>query len=384
VKKLGVFFILCFFILCLFGVPVLSATTASEDYSIFENRQMASFPKFSRELLFNGQYSQAWENYLSDRIVRRNKMLSAYTALEKDILKKRVVNDVIVSENTLLPFNEYERVNDSEIAEKSAAMAKELSALNAHILKNGGKFLYVAVPEQESALKDLYPWYMNNNEEELNCIYENFFSAMEENNVPYLDMSVEFGENIADYYSKLDHHFNYRGAYFTYTKIAEELGMTPEEIIMSELPNPFFGSRNRKLYNSFESDERIIIGKAARYVRFTRTDNGKEVSPIFFAYSNTDQISPLTYAVYMGSDVAETVINTKRPRKPNILIFGDSFTNPIESMLYLNANKLYALDLRHYSEKTLFEYISTVKPDIVLCVRDDGHFTDTEGNGTFR
>ena len=38
------------------------------------------------------------------------------------------------------------------------------------------------------------------------------------------------------------------------------------------------------------------------------------------------------YSVYMGGDMAETVVCTNRPELPSILIVGDSFTNPVEAL----------------------------------------------------
>ncbi len=383
-KKLGIYLTLIFFILCLFSVPVLSALKKSDDYSIYENRSLASFPQFSQELLFSGHYSRAWENYLTDRIVGRNTMLQKFTFLEMNILKKAEINDVAVVGDVLLPFNEYVKTDTVAISQSIATITDELSALNKHILQNGGKFLYVSIPEQRSALRSLYPWYLNDDALYLDTVISTFSSGLNEKGVPHLDMKKEFGQDIANYYSKLDHHYTYKGAYFTYQSIAKALNMTPAKINIRELPNPFFGSRNRKLYNNFPTEEKLMIGFPESFVPFTRTDNGKKVSSTFFSYSEKDTDSPITYTAYMGGDIAETVIDTNRPALPNILLFGDSFTNPLESLLYLNANKLYVLDLRHYTEKSLYDYISQIKPDIVLCVRDDTNILVTEGNGTFR
>lgn len=40
----------------------------------------------------------------------------------------------------------------------------------------------------------------------------------------------------------------------------------------------------------------------------------------------------------MGGDIGESVITTNRPKLPNILIYGDSFTNPLETLLWTQAN----------------------------------------------
>jgi len=73
----------------------------------------------------------------------------------------------------------------------------------------------------------------------------------------------------------------------------------------------------------------------------------------------------------MGGDIGETIIQTNRPDLPNILIFGDSFTNALESLLWTNFNETRSLDFRYFTEKTLLEYIDDFHPDIVICMRDE-------------
>lgn len=94
---------------------------------------------------------------------------------------------------------------------------------------------------------------------------------------------------------------------------------------------------------------------------------------------NEDEL--VTYSVYMGGDIGESVITTNRPKLPNILIYGDSFTNPLETLLWTQANELQSIDFRYYTQCTLKDYIAEHKPDIVICVRDETTFLSEAGNG---
>ena len=87
--------------------------------------------------------------------------------------------------------------------------------------------------------------------------------------------------------------------------------------------------------------------------------------------------------LYMGGDIAETVIRTDRPELPNALIFGDSFTNPVECLAYYSFNELRSVDLRHYTVQSLSDYIAAYQPDVVLCVRDYQSLLLREFNGDF-
>ena len=92
---------------------------------------------------------------------------------------------------------------------------------------------------------------------------------------------------------------------------------------------------------------------------------------------------PTTYNLYMGGDFGETILETNRPELPDVLIFGDSFTNPLETLFYTGFDETRSLDLR-YNDVSLLDYVAEHRPDVVLCVRDDTSYLSAEGNGRIR
>ena len=116
--------------------------------------------------------------------------------------------------------------------------------------------------------------------------------------------------------------------------------------------------------------------------RLQKIDNGAAAEATVYALPGSDA-EPLTYGLYMGGDIAETVIRTDRPELPNALIFGDSFTNPVECLAYYSFNELRSVDLRHYTVQSLSDYIAAYQPDVVLCVRDYQSLLLREFNGDF-
>ena len=90
---------------------------------------------------------------------------------------------------------------------------------------------------------------------------------------------------------------------------------------------------------------------------------------------------PTTYNLYMGGDYGETILETNRPELPDVLVFGDSFTNALETLLYNSFDEMRSLDLRHYTDKTLRDYITDYQPDIVICVMNDTFYYTQSGNG---
>ena len=62
-------------------------------------------------------------------------------------------------------------------------------------------------------------------------------------------------------------------------------------------------------------------------------------------------------------------------------VYGDSFTNAVECVLYYGFNQMRSLDFRYYTEMSLGEYIETWQPDYVVCIRDYEQLANPTFNG---
>lgn len=380
------------FLAIIFFFPIATKLSVPEEYSFFENRNLEPAPELNRDNLLSGKYFSDFEKYYVDHIALRDEMIAAYTYFNVNFTDKVVVNDIVITDTALLPYNPQKVLDRQQIKDSAETMAAKLETLNDHVIANGGKFVYVGVPEQSSMFRDLYPSYMNNNSDYLNAVEESFFDALDAHGVDYINMMDIYlkADDFSKYYSVTDHHYNMLGAYECYKSImakCEELGigaeiLTDDDLIYEELPNPYYGSRGRILYKMFDTPDKLGIYNLKEPIeQFNRWDNGVNINKIFFIPDDPDE--KITYNVYMGGDNAETVIETYREHLPNILAFGDSFTNPVETLLYASFNKTVTLDLRHYTAKSLYEYIEEFKPDFVICLRDDTAYLSFEGNGSF-
>ena len=201
--------------------------------------------------------------------------------------------------------------------------------------------------------------------------------------------------NTDRYASKVDNHFTIYGALETFRAFIERvngdtgLGLkTPaeEDFSADELPNPYLGSRMRTMMGLWHTDEKLVALRPKEDIPFERYDlfNGMEeitqtVPDVY--YMPADDGAELTYNFYMGGDFPYTEIRTNRPELPSILIYGDSFTNALECLLYTDFDTMYSIDMRYYDKMTIDEFIEATKPDIVLCVRDYAALLDTAANG---
>ncbi len=387
-KHLNRAFLACL-LAALLAVPAWVALRSHRETSAYyENRTLAERPALTWESLWDGSFGSAFESWYSDHFPGRTSLLKADTKVQMDFLKRPVVNDTVVTEDALLPFMDYG--GQSEYAVQAAEIGTNLEKLNEHIQANGGRFYYIGFPEQRVYCGAQYPDFLDSHAAEYKTADAAFAAALTARGIRFLDMGAVYDTqgHPAEYYSAVDHHYSYYGAYAAYRAILDTLEadgwelpvLMEDDLDFVELPNPYIGSRNRKLYNLWPNGEKAVIGVQRDPVSFTRWDNGALSEKPLFVTPAEDNL-PTTYNLYMGGDFGETVLETNRPELPDVLIFGDSFTNALETLLYASFDETHILDLRHYQEKSLKDYIAEYQPDLVLCIQNDTFYYTTTGNG---
>lgn len=369
--------------------------TDIEEYSFYENRDLALPPTYSSENFWSGQYFSDWETYFKDHIAGRDFMLEKYVYINRNILKKPVVGDVLQSNDgkKLLPTIDFHPYQKEAVYAQAQEMSSRLSTLNTLVNSYGGTFLYVGVPEQKVYFEQSYPFYADT---QLNFwqLQQNAFSeALKKDEIPFLDMGQVF-DNMGHpdwLYSATDHHYNYYGAFYTYQAIMNTINqerktplhiLTQSELEFQTLPNPFLGSRNRKNFGQFENTDTLVIGIPKQDIPFRRYIMGNEKAAELYAIPKTED-EWVTYDCYNGGNRAECIIETDRPELPTLLLFGDSFTNPLETLLYTGFDQSIYVDLREsqYLKQGILAYIEQYQPDYVICVRDSSYYLDFTGNG---
>lgn len=388
-KKIKIIYItvILFF---LFIVPVLTILGPHTSVSFYEQRALAAIPELSRTSVWDGSFFSGIETTLTDHIAFRDEIMKSYTQLNM-ALDRPVVNNLIVNSDVILDNFGFHYWDISYIDDQALSTAKTYSALNDFVKSYGGYFCFLGVPQQAIYFADHYPEYMDNRLWHTTEIRTSFSKYMSEYKVPFIDMYSKYQElgSPDEYYFDSDHHFTYKGAYIAYITLLETINketgfnipiMTDDDLEWSTLPNPFLGSANRKLYELWPSNDTLEFATPQKDIPFSRYDNGVAVNSNVYLFPTNDSVD-VTYSAYMGGDIGETIIQTNRPNLKNALIFGDSYTNPIETLLWMSFNETRSLDYRYYNEKTLIEYIEEYQPDVVITVRDESVYLVSDGNG---
>lgn len=379
------------FCFVLVSIPAVTIWRPKESRSYYENRDFATIPDFNWETVADGSYFRDLESYFCDQAALRTTVLKFSAWLDLKLFRRPVVNDVVIGDDLLLACEAYETVDSQAIAALADQTADGLKQLSLLVESYGGNFLYVAVPSHYAYFADRYPTYLNNRSAYTETANHAFFSALEERQVPYLDVGQLWEQEGSprEYMSSVDHHWTLAGCLSAYRQVMAHLNeqsglglavLGDEDLVLNTLPNPYLGSRARKLCGQWESTEKLSYATLLNPIPFTRWNNGQETTPALFA-SPSSQRAPVDYTFYMGGDISETLLDTNRPELPSILIYGDSFTNLMETLLYASFDETRSLDLRGYDTMSLLDYVELYQPKVVLCIRDYEQLLNLTGNG---
>ena len=361
-------------------------------YSYYENRNLSAFPEITAESVLSGQVFDDLETLFCDYAAWRTPALKAVTWADLNVFHRPVVNETVVTDDVLLPQLYDPAMSDDDIRAQAKLVAEDNAALQKQVESYGGHYCYVAVPCQYVYYEDSYPAYLTNRSRYTDLELSALTEEMNAQGVCFLDTGPVFDSlgHPPEFSSRVDNHYGLLGAYETYRAAVQKLngdyGLAlsfPEEgtdVTFSALPNPYMGSRTRKLLGLRGDDEKLLTAAFREDIPFTRLDNWQEVASAVYDLPATED-EALTYGLYMGGDIAETCIRTDRSSLPTALIFGDSFTNAVESLAYYSFDEMRSVDLRHYKTQSISDYIAAYQPDVVICIRDYEALLSRSDNG---
>ena len=102
----------------IFGFSIWNFLSPQSTFSYNENRELQTFPSFSTEKLFSGEWQKKFEAYLTDQFPVRDSWVSAYVEAER-ILQKKDVNGVIFAQDEYMVAMDRPDAVDSSVVEKN-------------------------------------------------------------------------------------------------------------------------------------------------------------------------------------------------------------------------------------------------------------------------
>ena len=364
-KKIGNYLIIAFYGILSAVFCVLNIRTVTD---VFGNPDLTGGAQVIEQLnadypvQFSGKYTFVNLNGLVNRVLGHNTM-----------------NDIVKLNNGYLAVV-VEPTDISRQAENTIRLRDALAA-------EGREFLYVSTPYLISKYDDQLPTgvadYSNANADA-------FLEKLREAEVPFLDMREYLRtktDNPYELFFHTDHHWTPRGAFYGYQGTLEML----EELLQVEIDSRyreeqyyqedtykdwFLGASGKRTGRYFAGldDITVIYPEFSHSIEVSipsenvvRTGSFREAVLDYSNLEEKDLFGKNPYHVYIGDQYpVVTMRNPEAPVDKKILLLKDSFALPVQSFLSECFTQIDALDLRLYTEQSVYEYVQDFQPDIVI------------------
>ena len=349
IKKIVDFAVVFVILAVVFG-GLVKAVFLPSDINTYENRKSYKLAFPTVETFLDGSFQSNTENALSDQVAYAKRMKQAYN----DIISKYL--DAAVT-----PFSK--TVTDSYIR------------LGNHFLYDEDNLLYAMYDKESSNAA------VKTKSDKLNTLFEKypeleFFAYYIEKDTD-IDFSTGDTLGVSDtlvnnlllpsankavyeindfttfdkYFYKTDHHWNADGSYEAYLQLMSLLGIDEEPVAKGEkqlIADKFSGSKTQS-----QETARFNEPFYAYHIDYPQMSISCNGTPCFDygaqqAFFDGVATEPISYGAFYGGDMGETIFDSGRTDKENILIIGESYDNALLKLVASHYNRTYSIDLRNY------------------------------------
>ncbi|WP_010276863.1 DHHW family protein [Paenibacillus senegalensis] len=367
-KKINDIIMVVAFLIIIFLLGAWAALKDDEAASALENRSLAEKPLLSVGSLWSGEYFKQYENYFNDQFPARGKFVETNAWVEKNIIRKKVYNSVyLASDGMMLVAYNGNRKAINNIYQPITNFIDEQQEY--------GVDVFVGVlPHKMLVYADRLPHYLRSNAKDS---YENLIKGFSEQ-VKLIEVYPVIKEREdEELYFYTDHHWTVKGAFLGYQEIVRtvskdypEIGeyLEEDQFDWIEHPASFYGSYARRMTSAFVRKRDTITIAVPKFSErdYTICDSCDQE---FYdpAPLQNENIYVNRYVTYFSGDVPEGFIqNPNVNNELSLLILKDSYANPMIQFVARHFKETRVLDLRHYYEMSVNEYIKENGVDIVL------------------
>lgn len=387
-KRVSSILMSCFFIgiIFVFGIIMLFKSDGKE--SEVENRTLMQKPSFNKNTLISGEFFRNYETYFADQFYKRDFFIKAYTQAQL-LMNKTMLNNVIIADDHWLMEPPVTSVKRSTYRDSIS----KLNDLAIYASDNNISLNLALVPHKKNALSFIYP---ESIKKSVGNEASQYFVSQIEPSIRNIDVSKallnDHNENqLKDMYFRTDHHWNMKGAFKAYQYIIDGLD---EQLLQTDLKKPidnyamvcnenarFIGSYNKKIFGLKDYDAEFLCGyypkNQSDLVKFNGVSSkGQTISEfkeVFGKSMNSNKT--INYAGITSNDFAEIKFEYNNLSSINLLILKDSYANAIVPFIAKHFRKTNVIDLRHYHEMNVYDYIEKNNINAILILYNDSNLT---------
>ena len=345
---------------------VLNLVLPDKDFSQQENRMLQTAPKFTFSGLFEGKFTTAFEDYVTDQFALRDR----WTAL-----KARSELTSGKTENNGIYLCENETLIEPYTAPIKGDLDFSLDAVNSLTETAGVPVYFALIPSPCEIWAEKLPTGAPNDSQK-----ETIDFAYRYVNANTVDMYSALAAHASEpIYYRTDHHWTTLGAYYGYTALADAMGLAPiplSDYKETVVTDSFYGTSFSSSGFSWVAPDSI-----SRYVEQGNaviTNYPKGDPETGTLYDESYLAVKDKYSYFYGGNTPLLTIETENTDAPSLLILRDSYMDSLSPYLMAHFSKIHILDLRYY-RTSLHDYIVNNDIDNVLVCYNVKNFT-TDGN----
>ena len=369
--------VLILFFLTGVGIFVLP----QREVSVMEKRNLANNHDITLSSLMEGRFSNVCEDILKDQFYQRDSLTKTYYQIKilfnapfasssgsdgsLDGVSFRFLSDDVIE------INDGYLINNILLYDEAKAYMAASRGYNIDEMDRTYPDVktYIYFPTRLEEILDV------GNDLNYGLRYRETFIRQFNENITWSALQISSVEDHQNFFFKSDHHWNIKGAYQGYTDIVTMIGKDYDiggpKKVKDEITYDyeFHGNISSQIGMIGESDH-ISDYTLEDIGEYTLLANGEpldlsDVKRDYAQNGNTTQYSD--YDLYFGDNYFIRVFDFHQEDRPNILIFGDSFTNAIQEWLASHFNKTVLIDLRGKDDSfSLASYLKEYDIDIIL------------------
>lgn len=358
------------FIMVFLSLTIANAFYPQVNFSENENRFMQQLPQFTVEKLLNGEFGTQFEKYTTDQFIFRDTWISMKTMSEL-ALQKRDNGRVYFGEDNFL-FELNTTVDKGQLDKNIAALNTFVSELSTkHPQVNTSIMIApTAAHIYEEKLPKNAP--VADQQYIIDTVKNNLLG-----NVQFHDPSSLLKEKSNDYiYYKTDHHWTTLGAYYAYTKWAEETGIIPlslDALNKNEISNTFYGTTYSKanLYSIPADTMYSYTPKESITFKMDINQGEKQFNDL---YDPSYIPKKDKYSYFIGGNNAIVDIQSNVKNGKTLMVIKDSYAHSFIPFAANHYEHVIVLDLR-YMRLGVLSMIEEYEVDDVLVLYNTVNFS---------
>jgi hypothetical protein len=357
---------------CVIGL--VSFTQKNQPYkSNLDGRMLAQFERPTAQTFLDGSWMKSTENYVDDRIFARTALLQLHEVVASNGLQSREVAGVWIDPRTSMMFDKMPVLADP------AHLDSALSDLKATTAAAEVPLLMAYVPKKQEVFADLLPQHWTNSYlDDKPAVLEAFSRTGD-----VIDLTDVVGAPLTrdKNWFLTDHHWSGAGAIAASNAVRlklTQMGLPAPQPLpeLSQITKykPFIGSIGRRLTSSGvpQADDFSIAWTPEEQLTHCMNKSVKATTcnqPIFYnKIGNSKDPYANRYATFMNGDNA--IDDLRGTGTGTYIVLKDSFGDSFVPYLALGAERIVAIDERHYTKSNLSQLIQQVKPDGVIMLHN--------------